>query len=394
MLSSLHSQANIPPERLLLAQFLYKPASIPLPLQLAQQALEEDLVVFYLARLREQKFEVQSLPELASLLLAERQSLLQFMLQDHAFQTINTAFKAAKIQAIWLKGAVFAYTIYPEPSFRSKADLDLIVAPGDFARGLIILQEMGYKVSERLANTITAQLSHHAHLVHPKFPSIHVELHHSLLGYERFEQLSPESLANWLSQAVEFQCGEMSGFALKPEHQFLFHCAHGFLQHGEGMLGLRDYLDFHLFISYYPLDWEKLIQEAVELKWTFLVERALRRTQSYFGTRIPPDTFEKLIMSRPEGEDIDAIILKGSGDTRAEKLMRELRYLNFWEICCYLWMLALPSQSYMRERYNVKEGRTVLPYYLYRWFDQMRFLLYGILRRLIQRLASKLRKNN
>jgi hypothetical protein len=368
-------------KRLQLAAFLLR-LPVDESLSLAQTALDENLVNFYLARLHEANIRLPDSPEMQALQKQARANLSLDSLQNHAVKTISRVLLDADIKAIWLKGTVFGHTIYADSSYRQREDLDLIVAIDNFEQGKTIIENLGYHALESEMLQAAERLNHHVHFVNNRLPALRVELHHQLLGQKKRHWLSAQHLACWLAEAQNFQLEGMELLCLRPEAQFLYQAAHGFLQHGAASLKLRDYLDLHLLASFHKLDYARLVDEAVELRWTYLLKEAFCRCRAYFGTEFPDGILETLDARRPNDEDVAMIMLRTEGDIRAESVFQMLKQLNSEERRDFLQSLLVPSADYMRERYQIPAEKSVFPWYLYRWFDQLKGIIYSGLQRL------------
>ena len=55
------------------------------------------------------------------------------------------ALGAAGIPVLLLKGAAFAYALYPEPWLRPRQDTDLLISPNDVAEAGQLLERAGYQ---------------------------------------------------------------------------------------------------------------------------------------------------------------------------------------------------------------------------------------------------------
>jgi putative nucleotidyltransferase-like protein len=377
-----------------LGAFLGRAESLKQPNDFADLASNELVAAFFLYRLREEGIQPQDFPELQPLIDEARQFAAQYMLQEHAMLEVNQALSDANIKAIWLKGAALAHTIYPQATLRSKSDLDLIVSIGDFRAALRILKDLDYYEPEKHLKT-TAQdlMSHHAHLRHSKFNLIILELHHRLLGHTGQGLMPAHILEKWLEQTIEFDVNGQSCHTLKPETHFIYICAHVFLQHGEVSLTLRDLLDLHLLTVAYDLDWDEIVNQSIALGWTYLLEKALEHLQEYLQTAIPQEVLDAIRAGKSSDREIrDRIILKSSGDIRGESVLQLFRHLTLWERIQTIWQIAVPSEAYMRVRYDVSGKRSVLPYYFYRWFDQSRGLMIALVRRVANRMGKIIRR--
>lgn len=365
------------------------------PPSLILLAIDQLLSPLLLYRLTKPETAITDSAPMQALTADAREHMILYLLQERAMFEVNQALTTAGIQCVWLKGASLGYTVYPEPQLRVKGDLDCIVPLEDFPVALEILLSMNYVLPENmLKSTALERLSHHTHLMHSQYPQLRLELHHRLLGPSGENDLPSEHLAKWFDQSITFEVNQQTFFTFRPEHHTLYLCAHGFLQHGESFVGLRDLLDLHLLITTYNLDWEVVVAEAIDLKWTFLVNYVLHLVQEYFETTIPFDVFDTLQTHQTTDESIGRIVLKRHDDIRGESMLQFLGQLTLREKAYTLYQIILPPRDYMRQRYAIPPNRSTLPYYGYRIFYQSKGFVVAILRRLSFYLKSKSRSND
>lgn len=80
-------------------------------------------------------------PELTAL---RRRVMLEESLRADEMRRVIAALAAGGVRAVILKGSALAYTHYPEPWCRTRADLDILVARGQRADAGRLLQGIGY----------------------------------------------------------------------------------------------------------------------------------------------------------------------------------------------------------------------------------------------------------
>ena len=383
-ISQSHDSINKNTELHQLARSLLKPNVIPVNGELIQLAVSQSLGPMFLHRLHETDTPIDHLPNKQMLLTDSKEKIVLHLLQEKAIREVSTTLESAGIRCVWLKGAALGYSIYPLPHLRTKRDLDCIVSIADFPNALQSLLNTDYIQFEDLATTTGHErFSHHAHLVHARQHHVHLELHHRLLGHDRRNDLPPELLANWIDQAMPFEMNGWRFFVLKPEHHTLYLCAHGFLQHGESHVNLRDLFDIHLLLSQKNFNWTLLIQQTIDLKWIFLMNYTLRMIHDYFGTVIPEHVFNTLQNHQLLDLSQDRMILKSYGDVRGENSLQFLSQLSFRKRIEMVRKIVLPTESYMRQKYSIPSNRSTLPYYIYRIAYQSKGIFVAILRRMV-----------
>jgi len=351
---------------------------------LAKLAVDSSISPMFLHHLTADHYDAIDATVLRQLKSLAQLHAMKFLAQEWAMKEINQALIQAGVRCIWFKGSALSYEIYPQAPLRTKSDLDCIVAPSDMDTALETLYSLGYEKKpddpDKLIPILYDRLSHHIVLEHPKNKLIVVELHRHLFGLSGPEILPPKHLKKWLDEAIDFQFGDQKALTFRPEYHLLYICAHAFLQHGEDKIGLRQLLDMHLIITEYSLNWDVLIDEAVALKWTFLTEYGLTKVQDSFGTPIDSSVFNALRSRQLADEVIDYKHLQDREFIEGESIYEHLSKLTKRDQFISVLQLTFPSRHYMRQRYDIKEGTPVFPYYVPRVLAQVKKLIMNILR--------------
>ncbi len=343
---------------------------------LAKLAVESSLSPMFLHHLKADHYDSIDATVLRQLKSLAQLHAMKFLAQEWAMKEINQALVEAGIRCIWFKGSALSYEIYPQAPLRTKSDLDCIVDSSDMDDALEILYSLGYERvpdnPDKLIPILYDRLSHHIVLEHPQNKLIVVELHRHLFGLSGPEILPPKHLKKWLDEAIDFQFSDQNALTFRPEYHLLYICAHAFLQHGEDKIGLRQLLDMHLIITKYSLNWDVLVNEAVALKWTFLTEYGLTRVQDSFATLIDSSVFNALRSQRLADEVIDYKHLQDREFVEGESIYEHLSKLNKRDQFTSILQLTFPSKYYMRQRYDIKQGLPVFPYYVPRFLAQVK----------------------
>ncbi len=143
------------------------------------------------------------------------------------------------------------------------------------------------------------------------------------------------------------------------------------LQHGYGETTLIWLYDIHRLVAQKGerIDWNLVISQAKEFKWSYAVYSALSRIQSGFDTPIPGEVLSNLKVST-EGR-INRIVENWSlpVKTRTIEEGRKLAAMNWNDRMKLIAALLFPSPDYIYWRY--KPNRSwILPFcYLIRWKD-------------------------
>lgn len=171
---------------------------------------------------------------------------------------ILTAFQAANIQTLVLKGAALAHLIYPEPGLRPMRDIDLLVRQVDACRAQSLLADLGFDAplprSERLpgkhlpAATLTTEGL-----------SISVEVHHNLFNRGFPASLDIETMQG---EPLPFQIDDFTAFTLGYEEMLWHLCCHATQPVGQ-ILRLIWVVDVVGFAERF----------AAEIDWTIVARR-------------------------------------------------------------------------------------------------------------------------
>ena len=311
---------------------------------------------------------------------AQRHAAIRFMLLHKAQETISQTLNRASIPHIWLKGIALAATIYPDPAQRPMGDLDVLVAHDQLLAALDSLLKNGYHYAEYPAlfdtNALVAQArSHHYVLRGGPADSVMLELHYRMIN-ARSWPLFPLEQERWFhQQTTRYALGSRWFTTLSSEAHLLYLCAHMVLHHGLEDFVLTRFLDLHYMITTRPLDWGIVVNKAVELRWTYATEQALRQTQAFFATPVPQMVLDDLRRQRPADENVRRARALSQPGASFERVRWSLQRLTWNERGAWVWAIAVPRQDYMRWRYDIPADRPLWPYYIRRWQQQLRYMM-------------------
>ena len=311
-----------------------------------------------------------------SLAKAYLQAVSRFMILENSQLTITRVLNDAGIPHIWLKGIALAATIYPNGALRPMADLDVLVDFDHCEKALICLLDVGYSFTEENALFDANELaqhnrSHHYVLSGGPAAIVKVELHFRLLSLQSWRFLPIQQQQWFKKQTIHYYVGSERMTTLAPEAHLLYLCAHIMVQHS-----IQDYivtrlLDLHLLIKTYQLDWKLILNKAVELRWTYIVEQPLRQTQSLFDTDIPVPIFEALSNWRSIDEDTHNVKVLNQPGSIFERAWQTLLHLSRKERVDWISQVIFPKKEYMQARYSITDMRFIYVYYIYRWNSQL-----------------------
>ncbi len=315
-------------------------------------------------------------PELEELARIAHEAALEWALLEHAQRQVDVALQQAGIPAIWLKGSALAWTVYPDPALRWMRDLDVLVPLDVHRHALRVVRQLGFHYYTRTPWQHPLRedddplrfnpQTHHYQLKGGLADKVILELHFQLLD----SRLSPEHLGWFWSQTQSIRLPDGQTLTvLCPEAHLLYLAAHLMLHHGEAWADLRHYLDLHLLLTACPLDWALVLDQAVALRWTGALERALAVTGDLFGTPLPTEILPVLVARRPADEGPTAPPPPPARVSRwqaTHQLLARYPWKDRWRLVVEI---LLPAPSYLRKRYSIPPHRSVWPYYPYRWWD-------------------------
>jgi hypothetical protein len=184
------------------------------------------------------------------------------------------ALRAAGVDALLLKGAVLARTLYRPDEHRGYFDIDLLVAPADLVVAGSVLASLGYTNVSELHGVDDVAGILHAQLwsrLDPGFGNVSIDLHWRLAGCEA----SPPTAWNALSRnRTTVELGGRRVATLGSSGRALHVALHA-AQHGPDDLKAMGDLDRGL-IRLPPEIWEEAAQLARDVRATEAFAAALR----------------------------------------------------------------------------------------------------------------------
>jgi hypothetical protein len=80
--------------------------------------------------------------------------------REHSVDELVTAFAAAGVRLVLLKGAALGHLIYAGPSLRPAVDIDVLVAASDIARAAALARAHGFAFAERHVSRFASRMHH------------------------------------------------------------------------------------------------------------------------------------------------------------------------------------------------------------------------------------------
>lgn len=367
----------MPPLRLLtrLVAGSMSPADVPARLEpdLTDLARQHRLGPFLLWALKRAQIDPAQWAGGDWLVESAHRAAVAYALLAECQNRVARVLAAAHIPALWIKGSALAATVYPEPALRPMCDLDVLVPFPQRHAALQSLLDHRYIIDPNASfrsNNVDIEFlkqiaSHHYSLVGGRARSVSIELHFRLLSVDNDILLPLDRLPWFWERPRTFTIDDgVAGATLADEAHLVYLAAHNIYQHREAHL-VGD-LDVHWLIARRPPDWEIVIDQAARLGWTGTVARALERAVSLCNTPVPGPVIGRLLKSAPRAPRR----ARRDGVEACASAWRILSQLSPRDKLRYLCHSLAPSAGYMRWRYGISNGRSVWPYYPYRWCCQ------------------------
>ena len=182
---------------------------------------------------------------------------------------------ADEIPVIPYKGPALAAYLYGDVSMRQFGDLDVILHFKDISRARELLGALGYRPAMDITGKDIA-------LFHDRL-GILLEVHWSITSERHPVQVQPQRLWKNL-QRMPF--AGKTVFSPTPEDLLWILCVHGGQHRWERLSWLCDVSEL---VRTRPLDWDRVMHNAKELRAGRTVTLALALTRDLLGVSLPPD---------------------------------------------------------------------------------------------------------
>lgn len=206
---------------------------------------------------------------------------------------LHSAFTAAGVETVLLKGIAFCQTLYPDPALRPMNDLDFWIRPSDISAAWNTLETMGLH-SKGLWNNPDAIPEHVTQLdFYPDTPQTspyNVEIHWDLCQKATVRGRLP--LERWWAEAQTISWRGQAVKVLSPGAALVHTAVHQMLEH-RGELRWRWLLDIDQMIrgqAGYELtaaDWAQVLADSQTSGVLPAVQAAIRLTTRWFATPLP-----------------------------------------------------------------------------------------------------------
>ncbi|HLZ23950.1 MAG TPA: nucleotidyltransferase family protein [Ktedonobacterales bacterium] len=216
------------------------------------------------------------------------------MLCEHRLLELLELLSLHDIEALVLKGAGLAHTLYPVPELRPYHDLDIVCRITDHPRLYQVLLNAGYQREEESEQAQVEGQTIPVHTFMDPSGCLEIEVHADVLQLG----LRNRHFDEYWREARTLTCESLRMRVLAPAHQILHLASHAHAHCYSRLLWLND-LD--LFIRRYgdELDWQYVTYLARDEGMGVILRHALRVVHVVLGTPLPelpaPTTAERIM---------------------------------------------------------------------------------------------------
>ncbi len=184
-------------------------------------------------------------------------------------QELEQALRALSAQAVvptLLKGAVLAYTVYPDPACRPMGDLDFWVTDDEMPRAQAALERLGYAASANAERPVTMQRRNRGEIqLRGTRPGQGlIELHWGAFPGEWLRQVGCVDEEAVRGRVLSLDVINQPAWMLTPEDGVIHLAIHLAVNHQMAAPWLRGILDLALLARAQPVDWETVARRADE----------------------------------------------------------------------------------------------------------------------------------
>lgn len=309
---------------------------------------------------------------------AAAQGGLLFRALEHILSELNRA----GIEAILLKGAALAATLYPDIALRPMGDLDLLIRDSDLSAAINLVEGLGYEPeTPPMRRGLEHLVFYEVNFRGGEHAWTQVELHWDLVGGAG-SRYRPSIEWFW-GQTRAVGVGSSMAMVLSPAAHFLHAAVHLSLKHGGDDARLIWLYDLHLIITQCPdLDWAQVLEKSREFHWAPAVHSVLGELGRTFFTAIPAWILDACAQEDDPETRVLVQRMAVSGHSRISGALAHFAFLSWAARFQWLAAVIFPDPAYMRWRYRPKPSWLWPVCYAVRWADMGSEFLMAIPRRL------------
>ena len=218
-------------------------------------------------------------------------SLGESQLHLKNFDLIKQMLIDQDIQGVVLKGGAFAHTLYKRPAERPMSDLDIWILPKDMPQAIDHLCQTGFTIQSKSARPLALQemSGGEIQLMRSKWKSAFVELHYTPIGGWWLKRTAKLDINGMWERRQSFS-STPNLYSFTPEDHILHLAIHLGVTHRFSEAVIRGLFDLALLIDQNTIDWESVIQRAVDWHIEKVVITTFYLLQSLIDVpSLPPD---------------------------------------------------------------------------------------------------------
>lgn len=277
-------------------------------------------------------------------------------------QRMAKALNVRGIPVLVLKGVHLATEVYAEIGIREMDDIDLLVPREELQATVDIMRELGFDSREPIDVEQSSADVHHLPRMLNENNTI-VEVHWNITWPK--DRYSLSDLDGLWDRARTLKIADVEVLGLCPEDLLLHLCVHASYQH-MFYTGLRPSCDIDATIRAYAeaLDWDQVVERALQWEWNAGVYLMLRLTQMCLGTNVPASVLDALRPAEDESAVDAARYLLWNIESEVSDLPRNLA--RMWHRGSPLQKgmdiarAMLPSRSRVAKEYQLEPGSPLI----------------------------------
>ncbi|MEN3357058.1 MAG: hypothetical protein V7637_1040 [Mycobacteriales bacterium] len=234
------------------------------------------------------------LPGTAELGAAHASTVIGHLRALADLRLVDQALTAAGVGYLVLKGPVLAGLVYRRPDLRSYVDIDLLVAPADFADALAALESAGCTVFERNWQLARDRLLGELRLFTPS--GMVLDLHWHVIADRSIRSAFRIDLAVIRARARSVRLAGRDVRTLDPADTIVHLALHAALAGGQRLIWLKD-LEQALLAPDAP-QWTELVARAAEWRAGPAMALMLARSAGTLGVPVPAGVGQQLAPDR------------------------------------------------------------------------------------------------
>jgi hypothetical protein len=307
------------------------------------------------------------------------------------FQNIADAFSKQSISIIGLKGVYLSENLYTDIGLRQFSDIDLLVHEEDGEKCLTILEGMGFRATSalKLSKFVNSQFDivHYTPMVlNGVSIEIHIKLHRK---GEKYNLITSELWKN----AVPVTINKQNVLALNSNDLLIHLCVHldKHFQVGKVQFTCLSDITNMLDENEAIFDWEAFTASNQLYKSEDVVFKYFVLVNKYMNAPVPAyviDKYSHLLTKETEQQFIK--YLKGYFGSVSENVSLSAHFYYLKEVATfsnkvrYLSGVLFPTKDFLILRYEIKHPSLAIFYYLLRWFEGIKGVMFHLKKTLTQ----------